>query len=425
MAEELDIINVEPADWNPIQSMIKVIGVGGAGCNAVNYMYNQKVQGCSFIVCNTDQQALDSSPIPVKIHLGREALGAGTDPTKGMNAALEAKEAIEKTVFTEGIKMLFITAGMGGGTGTGAAPVIAEMSRTRGVLTVAVVTVPSESDGPVTLSKAIDGIHELAKYVDSLIIINNEKLFDILGSKLIHEAYPKADEVLATAVKGITEIISRHGYINVDFEDVKTMMTNSGMALMGVGKGTGENRIEDAVKDALESPLLNDFDLKTAKELLVNITCGENNSSLTMDDLKKINTLISEYTGNANMFKTGIVYDTTPDYGDRIEITAIATGFKINDLSKIAKKDLGNTIRITKNFKHEKSQVTEEESNGILQERNSKNVKTIGPSQENKSLKPIGKKPMLLVEEGENWSALESETAIRRAERLKSENSEV
>ncbi|MBQ0144200.1 MAG: cell division protein FtsZ [Bacteroidales bacterium] len=418
MTEEFDNINIEPTDWAPIESMIKVIGVGGAGCNAVNYMFNEKIEGCSFIVCNTDMQVLEASPVPVKIHIGRNSLGAGTDPEKGRKAAVEAKDEIDKVVMTEATKMLFITAGMGGGTGTGAAPVIAEMAKSKGILTVAVVTIPAEADGVVTLAKAIDGIHELVKNVDSLLIINNEKLFDQFGTHLIHDAYPKADEVLATAVKGITEIISRKGYINVDFEDIETMMKNSGMALMGCGKGSGENRIEDAVKGALESPLLNDFDLKTAKNLLVNITCGKNEKGLTMDDLASINKLIGEYTGNANKFKTGIVYDTNPEVGDHIQITAIATGFKINDLTRIAKKDLGNLIIIDKNFKFVSSPVLEPEE-AIIQINGGTKVTTIGPSQELNKIPRIDRKPVLFVDPTQNTAELENEPAIRRAEKMK------
>ena len=416
MTEEIGII--EPTDWAPIESMIKVIGVGGAGCNAVNYMFNEKIEGCSFYVCNTDLQSLDASPVQAKIHIGRNSLGAGTDPEKGRKAALEAKDKIEKVVMTEETRMLFITAGMGGGTGTGAAPVIAEMAKSKGILTVAVVTIPAETDGIITLSRAIDGIHELVKNVDSLLIINNEKIYEQFGTHLIHDAYPKADEVLATAVKGITEIISKKGYINVDFQDIKTMMENSGMALMGCGIGTGTNRIEDAVKGALESPLLNDFDLKTAKNLLVNITCGKNEKGLTMDDLAAMNKLIGEYTGNANKFKTGIVYDTDPEAGDRIQITAIATGFKVNDLSKIAKKDLGNVITIKKDFKYVTSPVIEQDEPIILD--GDKKMTTIGPSQEINRIPVISEKPVLLVDPGDSIAELENEPAIKRSERRRS-----
>ena len=415
----IDIIETCPT-MTPIQSMIKVIGVGGGGCNAVNYMFREKVEGCSFIVCNTDRQALDGSPVPVKIHIGDNALGAGTDPAKGRKAALEAHDQIEKVVLGEDTQMLFITAGMGGGTGTGAAPIIAKMAKDKGVLTVGVVTLPFENEGENALSRAIDGIHELVKNVDSLLIINNEKLYDFFGSHLVHEAFPKADEVLSTAVKGITEIISRPGYINVDFEDIKTMMRNSGMALMGCGTGSGKNRIEDAVKGALQSPLLNDFDLKTAKSLLINITCGKNDKGLTMDDLSEINHKISEYTGNVKKFKTGLVWMTDPEIGDKIQITAIATGFKVNDLRKIARTDLGNMILIGKDFKFERQPLPEPEDEINLTGK----VKIIGYNTSDNVKRfhfDPDKKPSLAVEHGQNIAELERVPAIKRADRSEKE----
>lgn len=415
----IDIIETCPT-MIPIQSMIKVIGVGGGGCNAVNYMFREKVEGCSFIVCNTDRQALDGSPVPVKIHIGDNALGAGTDPAKGRKAALEAHDQIEKVVLGEDTQMLFITAGMGGGTGTGAAPIIAKMAKDKGVLTVGVVTLPFENEGENAMSRAIDGIHELVKNVDSLLIINNEKLYDFFGSHLVHEAFPKADEVLSTAVKGITEIISRPGYINVDFEDIKTMMRNSGMALMGCGTGSGKNRIEDAVKGALQSPLLNDFDLKTAKSLLINITCGKNDKGLTMDDLSEINHKISEYTGNVKKFKTGLVWMTDPEIGDKIQITAIATGFKVNDLRKIARTDLGNMILIGKDFKFERQPLPEPEDEINLTGK----VKIIGYNTSDNVKRfhfDPDKKPSLAVEHGQNIAELERVPAIKRADRSEKE----
>lgn len=415
----IDIIETCPT-MTPIQSMIKVIGVGGGGCNAVNYMFREKVEGCSFIVCNTDRQALDGSPVPVKIHIGENALGAGTDPAKGRKAALEAHDQIEKVVLGEDTQMLFITAGMGGGTGTGAAPIIAKMAKDKGVLTVGVVTLPFENEGENAMSRAIDGIHELVKNVDSLLIINNEKLYDFFGSHLVHEAFPKADEVLSTAVKGITEIISRPGYINVDFEDIKTMMRNSGMALMGCGTGSGKNRIEDAVKGALQSPLLNDFDLKTAKSLLINITCGKNDKGLTMDDLSEINHKISEYTGNVKKFKTGLVWMTDPEIGDKIQITAIATGFKVNDLRKIARTDLGNMILIGKDFKFERQPLPEPEDEINLTGK----VKIIGYNTSDNVKRfhfDPDKKPSLAVEHGQNIAELERVPAIKRADHSEKE----
>ena len=349
-------INIIPRDWADDTSIIKVIGVGGGGCNAVNYMYKQNIQGCSFIVCNTDAQALQSSEVPVKIQMGQGGLGAGTDPTAGRNAALESQDEIARKVMDCGTKMLFITAGMGGGTGTGASPVIAKMAKDRGILTVAVVTIPFKNEGNESQSKAVDGIHELEKNVDSLLIINNEKLYQFFGDTLIQEAFPKADEVLATAVRGIIEVINCAGYINVDFQDVCKMMRNSGMALMGSGEGTGNDRLEMAVKGAFESPLLNDFDLKTAKNVLVNITTGNNERGAKMSDLERIDDMISEYTGEANHFKKGIIWDNDPEFGDKVRITAIVTGFEM-DLGGLGlNKDLGNLVIIDENFQWEEAE---------------------------------------------------------------------
>lgn len=420
MNETFDI--AETSDWTPVSSMIKVIGVGGGGCNAVNYMYREKVEGCSFIVCNTDEQALRGSPVPVKIHIGKNSLGAGTDPAKGRTAALEALEKIDKVVLGPETQMLFITAGMGGGTGTGAAPIIAKRSKDKGILTVAVVTIPFENEGSAPLSRAIDGIHELVKNVDSLLIINNEKLHDFFGDHLVHKALPKADEVLATAVRGITEIISKPGYINVDFEDVKTMMRNSGMALMGCGIGTGPTRLDDAVTGALQSPLLNDFDLKTAKNILVNITCVDNEKGLTMDEFHQINEKIDEYTGGVKKFKTGLVWEKDPSAGDQVKITAIATGFKVNDLSKIAKTDLGNLIMIDRDFKYEKGKRVIPEDNSISNLVNG--VKTIGFTEEGNVKRyhfDKDEKPVLLIGPGENKAELEAVPAIKRTVRREKE----
>ena len=338
-------VDFTPSDWVRSDETIKVIGVGGGGCNAVSYMYQQKITGCSFIVCNTDSQALAQSPVPVKIQMGK-GLGAGTDPTKGRNAALEAQSQIEEVVLNGKTRMLFITAGMGGGTGTGASPVIAKMAKDKGILTVAVVTLPFKNEGNESMSKAIDGIRELEKNVDSLLIINNEKLYDFYGNLLVQDAFPKTDDVLLTAVRGIVEIIKKPGYINVDFQDVETMMRSSGMALMGCGTGTGRSRLEDAVKAALESPLLNDFDLSTAKNMLVNISVGHNDQGIRMDELRKIDELIAQKTNKVNRFKRGIIYDDDPDVGDRVSITIIATGFEISKLSDITDVSLGNIIEI-------------------------------------------------------------------------------
>lgn len=405
-----------PTDWTVENSLIKVIGVGGGGCNAVTYMYNQNIEGCHFIVCNTDSQALQKSNVPTKIQLG-EGLGAGTNPSKGRNAALESQDLIARTVLDNGTQMLFITAGMGGGTGTGASPVIAKMAKDRGILTVGVVTIPFKNEGDDFLSKAVDGIHELEKNVDSLLIINNEKLYDFFGNQLVHDAFPHADEVLATAVRGIIEIITQSGYVNVDFEDVKTMMRNSGMALMGCGTGSGRNRLEDAVKGALESPLLNDFDLKSCKNLLINITAGKNEQGLRMDELGKISDMINQYTGSVNKFKRGIIYDENPEIGDTIRITAIATGFKMN-LIGIAGNDLGKLILIPNNYQYEDSLPTE---NGevVLPEENIR-INKLGLNTSENCRKfhfTPDKKPVLILEPGQSKAELEEVAAIRRTVR--------
>ena len=403
-------IELTPTDWVTVNSTIKVIGVGGGGCNAVNYMYNQKIEGCTFVVCNTDSQALEKCDVPIKIQLG-EGLGAGTNPTEGRNAALNSQDEIAEKVLDNDTDMLFITAGMGGGTGTGAAPVIAAMAKKKGILTVGVVTIPFRNQGNETMSKAIDGINELEKNVDSLLIIDNEKLFDFYGDLLLQEAFPKADEVLATAVRGITEIIKKRGYINVDFKDVKTMMKNSGMALMGCGTGTGENRIEDAVRLALESPLLNDFDLTTAKNVLVNITVGNNEQGMTMSELAQVSKLIKEYTGKANNFKNGIVYEDDPEFGDRVNITVIATGFKMSML--LPMNDMGNIILIDHDFEYNK-EVHAEEHGIEMNEVRSQKIGYNNADVRKKLVFEDGSKPDLLVTEGMKRSELEITAAIRR-----------
>ena len=407
------MIDFTPSDWTEDnKKIIKVIGVGGGGCNAVDYMYRQNIQGCTFIVCNTDAQALNDCEVPVKIQLGT-GLGAGCNPTEGRNAALNSQDEIAEKVIDNGTEMLFITAGMGGGTGTGAAPVIAAMAKKKGILTVGVVTIPFKNEGSEAMSKAIEGINELEKNVDSLLIINNEKLYDFYGDMLIQDAFPKADEVLATAVRGITEIIEKKGHKNVDFNDVRRMMTNSGMALMGCGTGTGEHRIENAVKSALESPLLNDFDLTTAKNVLVNITVGKNDQGVTMSQLKHINTLINEYAGNANSFKSGIVYELDESFGDRLNLTVIVTGFKMTMLDDLTDGNVGNIIYIDSNYTYRKDIAASEQGIDLPEVRSIK-IGYNNAAIRKKNLFEDGKKPVLLVEEGASLSELEHTAAIRR-----------
>ena len=405
-------IEITPSDWVSVDSLIKVIGVGGGGCNAVNYMYNQKIEGCTFIVCNTDAQVLDQCEVPVKIQLGEDGLGAGTNPTMGRNAALNSQDLIAEKVLGGNTEMLFITAGMGGGTGTGAAPVIASMAKKKGILTVGVVTLPFKNQGPETMTKAIDGINELEKNVDSLLIINNEKLLEVYGELLLQDMFPKADEVLATAVRGITEIIKKRGYMNVDFKDVRTMMKNSGYALMGCGSGSGENRIEDAVKKALESPLLNDYDLSTAQNFLINITVGRNDQGLTATQYSQVTEMIKTYTGKANNFKTGLVFDDDPEFGDKVNITVIVTGINMPLIQP--QVDMGNIITIDSTFTYRKDAPAENDGEIRLSEVRSYKIGYNNASVRKKIVFEDGCKPVLLVGEGDNRSELENTAAIRR-----------
>lgn len=404
----IDNMEVTPNDWVPEEdSIIKVLGVGGGGCNAVNYMYNQKIEGCTFIVCNTDSQALSKCDVPVKIQLG-EGLGAGTNPREGRNAALGSQAEIEEKVLSGKTEMLFITAGMGGGTGTGAAPVIAALAREKGILTVGVVTIPFRTQGAETMQKAIEGINELEKNVDSLLIIDNEKLLDEYGDLLLQKAFPKADEVLATAVRGITEIIKKKGYINVDFRDVKNMMKDSGYALMGCGIGTGENRIEDAVKNAVNSPLLNNYDLTTAKDFLVNITSGNNEQGMTASQYRTVNELIKKHTGKANNFKSGLVFDDDPEFGDKISITVIVTGIR---MSILPSHDPENIITVEEDFVYSGTSGRE----GIeLREIRNEKIGYNSAASRKKDLFADGVKPALLTVDGQDISELEHVAAIRR-----------
>ncbi len=314
-------------------SIIKVIGVGGGGSNAVNFMYEQGITDVDFIVCNTDQQALIKSPVPLKIHLGKtltEGLGAGNLPDKGREAAIENLDDVIK-VLQENTKMVFITAGMGGGTGTGAAPVIAKAARELGILTVAIITIPFRFEGKRRIEQAIKGVQEINKYVDSLLVINNERLREIYGDLGISEAFSKADNVLSVAAKGIAEIITKKGHVNVDFADVKTVMTESGVAIMGSGYAEGENRALTAVQDALNSPLLNNNDITGAKNILLNISFGE--EDVTMDEISEINTYIQDEAGNTADLIWG--YNQETSLGKKINVTVIATGFETDVIPEL------------------------------------------------------------------------------------------
>jgi cell division protein FtsZ len=306
-------------------SIIKVIGVGGGGSNAVNHMYRLGIKGVEFIVCNTDKQALDKSPVPNKVQLGFEStkgLGAGSIPDVGREAALESINEI-KRFLGEGTQMVFITAGLGGGTGTGAAPVIASIARELGILSVGIVTIPFAFEGKKRRSQAEIGLEEMKKYVDTLLVIGNDKLREIYGNLKMSEAFAHADDVLTGAAKSIAEIISLHMHINVDFNDVKTVMKDSGKAIMGSGVASGEKRAIKAVEEALNSPLLNDNDITGARHVLLNIMSGTDD--IDMDEFGEITDFIQEASGGTAELITG--YGTDPSLGDNVSVTIIATGF--------------------------------------------------------------------------------------------------
>lgn len=314
-------------------SIIKVIGVGGGGGNAVNHMYRHGIKDVDFIVCNTDSQALANSPVQVKIQLGSsltEGRGAGNKPEIGREAAIENLDDVIDALVNS-TKMVFITAGMGGGTGTGAAPVIAKAAKELGILTVAIVTIPFRNEGQRRVNQALEGIAEIEKYVDSLLVINNEKIREMYGDLKVSEAFSKADDVLAIAAKGIAEIITVHGYINVDFADVETVMANSGVAIMGTGKATGENRAVLAVTEALKSPLLNDNNIEGARNILLNITSG--NEEITMDEIGQVTDFIQSRAGDNADIIWGNGIDTS--LGNSISVTVIATGFGTNSIPEL------------------------------------------------------------------------------------------
>ncbi len=309
-------------------NIIKVIGVGGGGSNAVNHMYELGIKDVDFIVCNTDIQALDISAVPTKIQLGETLTGgrgAGSLPEVGKNAAIESVDEI-KNYLSDNTNMVFITAGMGGGTGTGAGPVVAKVAKDMGILTVGIVTVPFSFEGKKRKEQAEAGIKEMREAVDTLLIINNEKLRDMYGNLTIRNAYAQADQVLASAAKGIAEVISKTGFINVDLNDVNTVMKDSGVAIMGTATAEGENRAIIAAEKALSSPLLNDNDITGAKQVLLNITFGE--EELTMDEMSEITDFIVDAAGGSAEMIMGQGYDET--LGTGVCVTVIATGFHTN-----------------------------------------------------------------------------------------------
>jgi cell division protein FtsZ len=313
-------------------SIIKVLGIGGGGNNAVNHMFEKGIKDVNFVVCNTDHQALTKSPVPIKVQIGESLTGgggAGSKPEVGRQAAIENIEDVMKAL-SGNTKMVFITTGMGGGTGTGATPVIAKKCKEAGLLTVAVVTIPFKSEGKVRIKQAIDGVTELKDHVDSLLVINNEKLREIYGNQPVSTAFAKADDILTTAVKGIAEIITVTGYINVDFADVETVMKNSGVAIMGMGKAAGENRALNAIKNALASPLLNSNDVTGANSILINISSGTGEHEITMDELGELTDYMYDVASDDALIIRGLSRDE--NLNEEISVTVIATGFESNSI---------------------------------------------------------------------------------------------
>ncbi len=331
-------------------SIIKVIGVGGGGTNAVNHMYERGIQGVDFMICNTDAQSLDKSPVPIKLQLGQsltEGRGAGSIPDVGRNAAIESIDDV-KEVLEKNTTMVFITAGMGGGTGTGAAPVIAQAARELGVLTVGIVTVPFMFEGRKRRDQAERGLEEMRNSVDTLLVIQNDKLREAYGNLSLKEAFSKADDVLTTAAKGIAEVVSITGEINVDMNDVQTVMKDSGAAIMGSGTAQGDDRALKAVQTALESPLLNDNDISGAQFVLLNITYG--NQDIMMDEIATITDYIQEAAGSTADVIWGYAIDE--ELGENISVTVIATGFQANNRlnnpdfeEAVVKRDLDEDVK--------------------------------------------------------------------------------
>ena len=331
-SEDMNVFNFQKG----ISSIIKVIGVGGGGSNAVNHMYNEGIHDVTFVVCNTDNKALQDSPVPDKIQLGTEGLGAGNRPDKARQATEESLEDI-KHMLSDGTKMAFITAGMGGGTGTGAAPLIAKTAKDMGILTVGIVTIPFKWEGNKKIDQALDGVEEISKNVDALLVINNERLREIYQDFTLVEAFAKADDTLCNAAKSIAEIITMHGIINLDFNDVRTVLKDGGVAIMSSGYGSGEGRVTKAISDALNSPLLNNNDIYRSKKILLRISFPADEvegKAFMMDEMNEVHEFMAKMQESDVETKWGLVSD--PSLKDQVKITILATGFGIEDIDSDA-----------------------------------------------------------------------------------------
>lgn len=311
-------------------SIIKVIGVGGGGGNAVNHMYREGIHDVTYVLCNTDKKALGDSPVPNHLQLGKDGLGAGNRPEKARLAAQESINEI-KEMLNDGTRMVFITAGMGGGTGTGAAPIIAQCAKDAGILTVGIVTIPFKFEGNKKINQALDGVEEISKHVDALLVINNERLREIYPELTVINAFAKADDTLSIAAKSIAEIITMHGIMNLDFQDVTTVLKDGGVAIMSTGYGEGENRVTKAIEQALNSPLLNNNDIFNSKKVLLNINfCGDKDSdNLMMEEMNEVNDFMSKFKQDVET-KWGLATDSS--LGGKVKITLLATGFGLQNV---------------------------------------------------------------------------------------------
>lgn len=360
-------------------SIIKVIGVGGGGSNAVNHMYNEGIHDVTFVVCNTDNKALQDSPVPQKIQLGTEGLGAGNRPDRARKATEESIEDV-KRMLNDGTKMVFITAGMGGGTGTGAAPLIAKTAKDMGILTVGIVTIPFRWEGNKKIDQALDGVEEISKNVDALLVINNERLREIYQQMSIVDAFAKADDTLCNAAKSIAEIITMHGIINLDFNDVSTVLKDGGVAIMSSGYGTGEGRVTEAINDALNSPLLNNNDIYRSKKILLRIAgpADENGDVLMMEEMNEVHEFMEKIKTEDVETKWGLSVD--PDLKDKVKITILATGFGVEDIDS---DELGNRlIARDKEQQQREAELAEEAA-----ERANRRERIYGPDKKNRSIR--------------------------------------
>jgi cell division protein FtsZ len=326
MSEEFSMMPFDiPA--SSTSCIIKVIGVGGGGGNAVNHMYKEGIHDVAFVVCNTDCKALEESPVPTKLQLGHEGLGAGNRPEKGREATEESLAEIQE-MLSDGTKMVFITAGMGGGTGTGAAPLIAKVAKDMDILTVGIVTIPFRWEGHKKIDQALDGVEEISKNVDALLVINNEKLGEIYPNLSARAAFAKANDTLLIAAKSIAEIITMRGIINLDFNDVKTVLKNGGVAIMSTGYGEGENRVTTAINEAQHSPLLNNNDIFQSQKVLLNITYSEEHE-LMMNEMEEVREFMNKFNSD---FETKFGMATDDSLGSQVKITLLATGFGVQDI---------------------------------------------------------------------------------------------